>query len=235
MNLIVISNIYKWPKFSSWSNIKSIAVFLVQCFEHCSLGELKMPNNISLPIQVVFRNMPPSDAVEQKVREQALKLHRYYDRILSCKIAIEISHKHQHKGFLYHVRIDLTIPNAQLVVSRDPMENHAHEDAYVAIRDAFISMRRKLQNFVRKQHHMVKHHEKPLHGRIIEIAPPADYGYIETDDGGEIRFSSNSVIDYDFDKLEVGDEVRFVEAENDEEPSASTVHVTKKHQSVGES
>lgn len=193
-----------------------------------------MPNQIRLPIQIVFRNMHQSQAVEDKVREQAEKLGRYYDSIMSCRIVIEISHKHQHKGKLFHVRIDLTVPNAELVVSREPIDNHAHEDVYVAVRDAFIAMRRKLQEFVRKQHNMVKHHQKPLHGRVIEIVPPADYGYIETANGEEIRFSSNSVIDYDFDKLEVGDEVRFVEAENDEEPSASTVHIIGKHHIVGE-
>lgn len=191
-----------------------------------------MPNTIRQPIKILFRNMPPSQAVEDRVREQAEKLGRYYDSIMSCDIVIEICHKHQHKGQVFHIRIDLTVPNGQLVVSREHVDNHAHENAYVAIRDAFISMRRKLQEFVRKQRSMVKHHDKPLHGRIIEIAPPADYGYIETPEGDEIRFSSNSVVDYDFDKLEIGDEVRFVEAENDE-PSASTVHIIGKHHIVG--
>ncbi len=197
-------------------------------------GDFKMTNNIRLPLQIVFRNLEPSQAVEDRIRELAEKLGRYYDNIMSCRIVIEICHKHQHKGQLFHVRIDLTVPNGELVVSREPKENHDHENAYVAIRDAFISMRRKLQDYANKQHKLVKHHDIPLHGRIIEIAPPADYGYIETPNGEEIRFSSNSVVNYDFNKLEVGDEVRFVEAENKEEPSASTVHIIGKHHIVGE-
>jgi hypothetical protein len=42
------------------------------------------------------------------------------------------------------VRIDLTVPGAELVVSRDPELDHGHEDVYVAIRDAFDAARRQL-------------------------------------------------------------------------------------------
>lgn len=192
-----------------------------------------MNSQMRLPLQVMFRNMDPSPAVEDRVREQAEKLGRYYDHIMACRVVVEAHHRHHHKGNLYHVRIDLTVPNAELVASRESAEHHAHEDVYVAIRDAFDAMRRQLQDFVRKQRGDVKQHETPPHGRIREIAPMADYGVIESSDGREIRFSRNSVVDYDFDKLEVGDPVRFVEVAGDEGPAASTVHVEGKHHVVG--
>jgi ribosomal subunit interface protein len=192
-----------------------------------------MGSKIRLPLQVVFRNMDHSPAVEARVREQAEKLERFYDRIMSCRVVVETHHRHHHKGNLYHVRIDLTVPGDELVVSREPADRHAHEDVYVAVRDAFDAMRRQLQDFARKQRGDVKEHEPPPHGRIREIAPLAGYGVIETSDGREIPFTRNSVVDYDFDKLEVGDSVRFVEVESDEGPAASTVHVEGKQHVVG--
>lgn len=132
-----------------------------------------MTNLHHFPINVLFRNFEQSDAVETKIREQAQKLGRYYDSIMGCHVVIEICHKHQHQGHIFHVRIDLTVPNAELVVSRE-IEDHAHENAYVAIRDAFLSMRRKLQTFSRKHLDMMKHPEKTLREMFAEIEPPLD-------------------------------------------------------------
>jgi len=179
---------------------------------------------MKLPIQVVFRNMDVSEAAETKARNLAAKLDRYYKGIMACRVAIEAHHRHHYKGKLYSVRIDLTLPNAELVASREQSDNHAHEDVYVAIRDAFNAIKRQLQEFVSKQRGNVKFHEIPNYGRVTEICPPADYAYFETTDGRKIRFTSNSVIAYDFKKLEVGDRIRYVEAENSTEPSASTIY-----------
>lgn len=180
---------------------------------------------MKLPIQVIFRNMDHSPAAEKRALSLARKLERYYDRITGCRIVIESPHRHHHKGNLYHVRIDLTVPDAELVVSREPSEHDAHKDVYVAIRDAFNAIKRQLQAYVDQRRGHVKHHEMPLYGHVLEVCPSADYGYIETSDGRQIRFSSQSVIDYDFAKLEVGDRVRFAEVESAEEPVASTVYV----------
>ena len=73
-----------------------------------------------LPLELTFRNIERSAAVEADVREKAAKLETFYDGIMRCRIVIEAGHKHHHKGNLYHVRIDLTVPGAELVVSREP-------------------------------------------------------------------------------------------------------------------
>ncbi len=185
------------------------------------------------PVEISFRNVDRSQAVEDRVMKLADKLERHFQPIMGCRVMIETSHRHHHKGNIYHVRIDLTVPGAELVVSREPGENHAHEDVFVAVRDAFQAMTRKLEEYARKLRLEVKHHETPPHGRIIEIHPTRGGGLIETPDGREIQFWSTSVVNRDFDKLSVGDEVRFVESRGDEGPVASTVHVVGKHHVAG--
>ena len=185
---------------------------------------------MQLPLQVVFRNMEPSAAVETKIRERAEQLEHLYSPIMSCRVAVEAHHKHHHQGNLYHVRIDLKVPNAEIVASRDPGEHHAHEDVFVAVRDAFDAVRRRLEDYARHRRGDVKAHEAPPHGRIIDLYP--EHGRIETADGRIVYFHRNSVIDADFDKLAIGAEVRFVEEAGERGPQASTVHVIGKHHVV---
>ena len=188
---------------------------------------------MKLPLQITFRDMQPSPAIEADITKKAEKLDHFFDRIMSCRVVVEQHHKHHHQGNLFHVRIDVTVPGNELVVSRDPGQNHAHEDVYVAIRDAFDAMRRQLEDHARERRQDVKSHQSVPHGRISRLVPEEDYGRIETIDGRDIYFHRNSVVNAEFDKLEVGNEVRFDEEEGDLGPQASSVHVVGKHHIVG--
>jgi ribosomal subunit interface protein len=185
------------------------------------------------PIQIAFRNLKHSGAIEAKIRERAEKLDKYYEHIMSCRVVVEGNHKHHHKGNLYHVRIHLTVPEGELVASREPDQHQAHEDVYVAIRDAFDAVRRQLEDYARRRRGKVKHHETPAHGRVVEIHPAENYGKIQTPDGRLVYFHENSVVDTQFANLVLGIEVRFVEAMGELGPQASTVHVIGKHHIVG--
>ncbi len=187
---------------------------------------------MQLPIEITFRQMEPSEALEAKIREKVFGLEQFYDRIMSCHVVVEMSHRNHHQGNLFHVRIDLRVPGKELVVSRDPKHNHAHEDPYVAVRDAFEAMKRQLKSFVRVQRQEVKTHEAPPHGKIIHVSPTQDYGRIMTPDGRDIYFHRNSVIDGELDQLDEGMEVRFTETVGDNGPQASTVKLVGKHHIV---
>ena len=104
-----------------------------------------------IPVQVTFRNMDPSSAVEEKVRERASKLERRHANITRCHVVIEAPHRHHHKGRIFRVSVDLTIPGAELATSGDSNHDHAHEDVYVAIRDAFMAVERRLEHFQGKR------------------------------------------------------------------------------------
>jgi ribosomal subunit interface protein len=100
--------------------------------------------------EVTFRDIERSEAVEQRVRERAERLGRLSDRITSCHVVIQAPHRHHHKGMLYDVRIQLHVPGHELVVSREGSDNHAYEDVYVVVRDAFDAAERKLEELQRK-------------------------------------------------------------------------------------
>jgi ribosome-associated translation inhibitor RaiA len=113
---------------------------------------------MDLPIEITFRGMEPSDAVDARIRERAEELTRFCSRIQSCRVVVESGH-HRHKhGRLRHLRIHLAVPEGEIVVNRDPSEHHAHEDIYVAIRDAFDAARRQLEEHARRLRGDVKTH-----------------------------------------------------------------------------
>ena len=95
--------------------------------------------------------MSPSQAVEAKIKQRAAKLKRFFENILSCKVTIEAPHKHHNKGSIFQVNIDVTVPGKEIVVSREPGLNHAHEDIYVAVRDAFAAARRQLEDYTKSR------------------------------------------------------------------------------------
>ena len=184
---------------------------------------------MKLPLQIVFRNIEPSEFIEAKVRERAGKLEQFCKEIMSCRVVVEAHHKHHQKGNLYHVRVDVKVPDAELIASRDPAKHQAHQDVYVAIRDAFDAVTRQLEDRGHRRRGQVKAHEVPPHGCIIALMPHEDYGTIETSDGRHVYFHRNSVIDADFNHLNVGDAVHFAEEMGEHGWQASTVHVEGKH------
>lgn len=104
-----------------------------------------------VPLQITFRNFPSSPAVEEAVRERMDKLERLFPRIASCRVVIESPHNHRRRGNHFHVRIDLSVPGKELVARRDP-PNDAHDDVYVAVRDAFEAMRRQVEAYASALH-----------------------------------------------------------------------------------
>jgi ribosomal subunit interface protein len=189
---------------------------------------------MQIPLEVTFHNMDRSEAVEANIRERVDKLERYFDRIIGCRVVIEAPHKHSRKGKLFEVRIDVSVPGKEILANRNGPKNRAHEDVYVAIRDAFVAVGRQLEDHARKARGDVKAHEAPPHGTVLRLFPYEGYGFIAMSDGREVYFHKNSVVNEQFDKLEVGTEVRVAVApvEGDAGPQASTVTPIGKHHIV---
>mgnify|MGYP003575222746 FL=1 len=199
------------------------------------------------PLQITFRNMPRSTAIEENIREKTVKLDALFEGITSCRVIVEAPHRHHYKGKAYVVRIDITVPNDELVVNRapkrldaakaphseelekdlpehhEPSKHAAHEDVYVAIRDAFNAAARKLQAYMRRRRGQKKIHDPAPVARVAKLFPLEDYGFLETPDGRELYFHKNSVLNQGFKRLEIGVEVSFAEELGDKGPQASTV------------
>jgi ribosomal subunit interface protein len=113
---------------------------------------------MQVPLQVTFIGMEPSAALEARARQKMEKLERFFDRIISGQVVIEAPHRHHHQGKCYAVRIRLRVPGREIDVSRAGPQDQAHEDPYVALRDAFDAAGRQLEDHARKVRGEVKQH-----------------------------------------------------------------------------
>ncbi|KAF3884646.1 MULTISPECIES: HPF/RaiA family ribosome-associated protein [Nostocales] len=102
---------------------------------------------MAIPLQLTFHNVQSSASVEEKIRENVQKLERFYNRVINCRVTVDAPHRNQRKGNLYHVRIDLTLPKENIIVNHNPSDETSHADIYIAIRDAFETARRQLQDY----------------------------------------------------------------------------------------
>jgi ribosomal subunit interface protein len=108
---------------------------------------------VRVPLQITVLNLPHSAALEARVRQMAEKLEKFHRRIVSCRVGIEELRRHRSRGRLFHVSVDLRIPGREIV------SNHRHDkDPYLALRDAFVSLRRQLEDAARVKRGNVKAH-----------------------------------------------------------------------------
>jgi ribosomal subunit interface protein len=174
--------------------------------------------------QVSFQGIPVSDAVERACWEECEKLERFYDRITSCRVVITEPHQRHRKGNLYSVRIDLTVPGREIVVSREQAEHRTAQDVHLALREAFAEARRQLQDHVRRQEpHRAKRHESELLGRVTRLDAFNGFGFLEAPDGREVYFHENCVRGGSFEGLELGARVRFGEGQGERGPQATWI------------
>jgi cold shock CspA family protein/ribosome-associated translation inhibitor RaiA len=183
------------------------------------------------PLQITFRHVAPSPALEARIRARVAELEQVFDRIVACRVAVEAVNRRQSQGKLFEIHIDLTLPGREVAIGRDPGVNHAHKDAHVAVRMAFDAARRQIDDHIRRLRGDVKVHAVPDHGQVARLLYDRDCGFIATATGEEIYFHRNSVAGDGFDQLEIGAEVRFVaqEGESPNGPQASSVVPLGKH------
>jgi len=158
-------------------------------------------------LQVQYRNFPESEAVTNAINKRYEKLERLCDRIVSCHVIVSAPHRHHHKGKIYHVQIHMHVPLGDVMVCNEREQNPAHEDVYIAVRDAFKAAERKLEDLTRKRRGWAKgaHEVSAPPARIVRLFPVDGYGFIETPDHREIYFHEHAVLNADFAKLNIGD------------------------------
>lgn len=113
---------------------------------------------VQVPVDIRFRHVEPSEALESTIRSHVESLEQQNERITSCHVTVDhIGHTkgvaqahHRHgSGAHYRVSIHLVMPGTELFVGRDPAQHASFEDAYAAVNEAFDAMRRQLADLKR--------------------------------------------------------------------------------------
>ena len=107
--------------------------------------------------QIVFHNIEQSTSISDAVNKRISKLQRFCDRILTGRVVLDSPHNNHHKGKVYSVGLEIHTPSKEVRVNQEQHDNHAHEDLYVAIRDAFNAAERQLKA-IHKKHRTERNH-----------------------------------------------------------------------------
>lgn len=175
-------------------------------------------------LQITLRDMPNSEALETHIRDKIRKLEALFAHVISCRVVVEMPHRHHQQGKEFGVNIDLGVPGNEIVVNR-----RHHEDPYVALRDAFDAVRRQLEDYVHRLRRETKAHVAEYSGHIARISHEEGFGFIAGKDGTELYFHRDNVVAPRFEKLKEGDEVRFVEEFASGRPQAKRISIGKHH------
>lgn len=134
------------------------------------------------PVQITFRNMQPREPLEALIRERAAWLETFHPGIVGCRVVVEVPHRRRARGEHVRVRVELSLPGEDVVVSNEPTlhgalkaveeEVHRKDDdieavrkyAEAAIREVFDTARRRIQDAARRQRGDVKTHQAPWSG-----------------------------------------------------------------------
>jgi ribosomal subunit interface protein len=102
---------------------------------------------MQIPLQITVREMPHSAALDACIRDEVAGLEHFHPRITSCRVTVSASSKHQQQAREFEIHIDVRVPGHNEIVI-----NRQHdEDVYVALRDAFASATRQLEDIVREK------------------------------------------------------------------------------------
>jgi hypothetical protein len=104
---------------------------------------------MSLPMTLTFRHIDRSGALEDRARQLGFRLERFSGRITQCHMTLEGPDDPRDTGAPYLVKIDLTVPGAQIHADSLHVDGAGHKDIYLALRDAFNNAKRQLQDLHR--------------------------------------------------------------------------------------
>jgi cold shock CspA family protein len=185
---------------------------------------------MQVPLEVTYRNLDKTAALETLIQEKVAKLEEVCDHISSCRVAVEKVHDQPDHGSPFRVRVDLTVPPGhELAVAKNPAESTQYVPLESVVRSAFDAARKQLVKLVDRQQNRTKSHPEQEMGAIVtQLFPEEGYGFLRDLDGQEIYFHRNSVLNDDFDRLTLGTGVHCFVQEGDEGPQASTVQIVSK-------
>ncbi len=182
---------------------------------------------MNVPLEVSYRGVEKTGDLDAYIRQQVDRLHRYSDRIMSCRIAVEHRQEFQGSRNPFRVRIEVTVPPGRDFVAKvKPGDRNVRENVRAVLGAAFKAMERQLKRNAELRRLVRRNFTDEAPTAVVaRIFHDEGYGFLNTEDGREIYFHRNAVLNEAFQALRVGTEVRFAQEMGDDGLQASSVTV----------
>jgi ribosomal subunit interface protein len=96
-------------------------------------------------VDVVYRDLDSSAALNNIITKKLEKLNRYTDQIVHSRVVLDAPHQHKHKGKQYRASIELDIKGHPIAITQDD------ESIHIAVREVFSSAERKVKQLAARQ------------------------------------------------------------------------------------
>jgi ribosome-associated translation inhibitor RaiA len=182
------------------------------------------------PLQITFKAMDTSPALEALIRERVGRLQTLYPRLIGCRVVVEVPHRGSETAKVpIAVAVEADVPGRGIVVGKDQEERReAKEDHTAALNNAFAAVERQLDKIADiRNREATAPATDGQSGMVVRLFPEQSYGFIEIDNSPELYFTRNAVVGGDFEELEVGMMVQVTPAtdEGPMGPQASSVRL----------
>jgi ribosome-associated translation inhibitor RaiA/cold shock CspA family protein len=189
-----------------------------------------MAGMMQRPLQITFKGMETSKALEALIHQRVDHLETLYPRLVGCRVVVEVPHRGSETAKLpIAVSVEAEVPGRGPVIGKDEEDRReAKQDHTAALNNAFDAVERQLQKISDLQNDEVKPHEDAgQSGMVVRLFPEQNYGFIELDNSPELYFTRNAVAGGDFDELREGMMVHVTRAtdEGPMGPQASSVRL----------
>lgn len=182
------------------------------------------------PLQIAFKDLDSSAYLEGLIRERVGRLERFHNRIVGCRVVVEIPHRSPRSAKQsIGVAVEVEVPGRNTIVAKDEENRHdAKNDQAVVINRVFDAVQRQLEDTADIQRGDVKLHEGAGEtGLVVRLFPDQNYGFIEVKGSPDLYFTRNVVSGGDFEDIAIGTMVQITRATGDGPmgPQASSVRL----------
>ncbi|MGB9365858.1 MAG: HPF/RaiA family ribosome-associated protein [Xanthobacteraceae bacterium] len=183
--------------------------------------------------EIAFHNCEKVDWAEDQILDHIERLEDIYDRLITCRVRVDQRNDNANHTIPPVVRIEISVPgHKDIVVAHEPdhlQRKFQAPDLKNAINEAFRIAEDRLSRY---KDRLTDRTGPGTHeaagerlGQIAELTPAEDFGFLLTASGGLLYFHRNSLLSGNFERLERGDEVYYVEGLGDTGPTATKVWV----------
>lgn len=96
-------------------------------------------------VDVVYRDLTSSAALNETITKKIEKLNRFTDQIIHSRIVLDTPHNHKHKGKQFRASLEIDLKGSPIAITQD------NESIHLAVRDAFITAERKIKQYSARQ------------------------------------------------------------------------------------
>lgn len=109
------------------------------------------------PLEIVFRNITDSRALESFINQESERLEKFFHRIISSRIMVEKLQKAALPSGLYKIRIDINIPKRHaIIIKKEAKIIASYEKLCILIKAAFKAAIRELEKIKERELAAVK-------------------------------------------------------------------------------